>query len=484
MGGIFGVVSRKNCIDDLFYGTDYQSHLGTEFAGLVVLNGNEINPFIRDIRNNSFRSRFMDFVSHVSGDMGVGVISDYEPQPLLFDSPFGAYALAHVGKIGNLEELAEKQSIKKNRLVKIRDKEFGGDKISPIGVIANLIDSGKNIVDGLEIAQNSIEGSASLALLKCDGIYVARDKLGRTPLVIGRKDGITAVSSETCAFPTNGFKTERFLGPGEIGILTEAGYQQLKKPEEDMQICSFLWVYYGQPASVYEGRNSEVVRNKCGKALAIRDKKRGIEIDLVAGIPDSGTAHAIGYANESKIDFARPYVKYSETWQRSFMPQEQKKRQLVAEMKLIPIRELIEGKSLLFCDDSLVRGTQLKNKIAQLFEYGAKEVHVRPACPPLIFGCEFLNFSRPSKYFDLAAKRAIAELEGLKDSSRVRLKHVRNYLDEDSVKHSLMVKNISQEIKATSLYYQRLDDLVSAIGLPKNKLCTYCWDGCKGCKKV
>ena len=218
--------------------------------------------------------------------------------------------------------------------------------------------------------------------------------------------------------------------------------------------------------------------------MAIRDKKRGIEIDLVAGIPDSGTAHAIGYANESKIDFARPYVKYSETWQRSFMPQEQKKRQLVAEMKLIPIRELIEGKSLLFCDDSLVRGTQLKNKIAQLFEYGAKEVHVRPACPPLIFGCEFLNFSRPSKYFDLAAKRAIAELEGLKDSSRVRLKHVRNYLDEDSVKHSLMVKNISQEIKATSLYYQRLDDLVSAIGLPKNKLCTYCWDGCKGCKKV
>lgn len=482
MASIFGVASRKNCIDDLFYGTDYGSHLGSDFAGLVVLNGTEINPFIRDIRNNTFRSRFMDFITHVSCDTGIGVISDYEPQPLLFDSPFGAYALAHVGKVNNLGELAEKQSASGKRILKIKDREIRGDRVSPIGVIANLIDSGSDVVDGLEIAQNTIEGSASLALLKREGIYVSRDLLGRTPLVVGRKNGAMAVSSETCAFPTLGFKTERFLGPGEIGLLTEGGYQQLKKPGENMQICSFLWVYYGNPASDYEGINAEVTRNNCGRFLARRDKERGLEIDLVAGIPDSGTAHSVGYANESKIDFGRPYVKYAETWQRSFMPQEQRQRQLVADMKLIPIQKLIKGLRLVVCDDSLVRGTQLKDRIAQLMEYGAREVHVRPACPPLTYGCQFLNFSQPSKYLDLAARRAIAGLEGLKDSSNVLPQHVEKYVDENSEQHRIMVRRIGEEIKSTSLYYQKLPDLVSAIGLPKEKLCTYCWDGCMGCK--
>lgn len=482
MAGMCAISAKGDCIDDVFYCTDYHSHLGTEFGGLAVLNGIEMNPFIRDIRNNDFRSRFKDFVSHVSGDQGIGVISDFEPQPLLFNSPFGAYALAHVGKVRNVEALAKKQREGGKKVVKISDRKIGKDRPSPIGVMANLINQGRDIVDGIEIAQNEIEGSASLMLLTEEGVYVARDRLGRTPIAIGKKEEARIAASETCCFPTRGFETERFLGPGEIGILTDGIYKQLKKPEENMQICSFLWVYYGFPASSYEGKNVEVIRNLCGAKLAERDSKRGIDIDLVAGIPDSGTAHSVGYAIEAGIPFKRPYVKYADTWQRSFMPQEQKIRHLIADMKLIPIKELIQDLSLMMCDDSVVRGTQLRDKVRQLFDYGAREVHVRPACPPLLYTCDYLNFSRPSKEMDLAGRRAVAKLEGLEDSSEVEEKHIAKYLEKDPERHESVVELIGKEIGATSLHYQKLGDLVSAIGLPKEKLCTYCWDGCRGCE--
>ena len=479
---MFGAVSKKDCINEVFYGTDYHSHLGTEFGGMAVFNGNELNTFIRDILNHPFRSRLRDFIENIDCDRGIGVISDSEPQPLWFDSSSGAYALSHVGKITNLQELALKQSSKNMKVIYIKDKKTGAKVIHPIGLLSNLIGSGKNIVDGIEIAQNSIEGSSSMMLLNREGIYVARDKYGRTPLVIGEKEGAMAAASESCSFPNTGFKTSKFLGPGEIGILTEKGYEQIKKPGENMQICTFLWVYYGSPASSYEGKNVEIIRNRCGMALARRDRKEGLLVDIVAGVPDSGTPHAVGYAKESGVSFERPFVKYSDTWQRSFMPQEQVTRALVANMKLLPIPELIKDLKLLFCDDSVVRGTQLKKKIKELFHYGAKEVHLRPACPPLTFGCNYLNFSRPSRELDLAAKRAIAHLEELKTSSEVNMEHLTKYLQEDSESYHAMVKHIGEEIGVTSLRYQKLPDLVSAVGLPKGKLCTYCWDGCCGCK--
>jgi len=482
MGGMFGAVSKKDCINEVFYGTDYHSHLGTEFGGLALFNGSELNTFIRDILNHPFRGRFRDFIEHVGCDKGIGTISDSEPQPLWFDSPSGAYALSHVGKITNLQELALEQSSKNMKTIYIKDRKTGTKIVHPIGILSNLISSGKNIVDGIEIAQNSIEGSSSMMLLNREGIYVARDKYGRTPIVIGEKEGAMAAASESCSFPNTGFKTSKFLGPGEIGILTERGYQQIKKPGEKMQICTFLWVYYGSPASSYEGKNVEIIRNRCGMALARRDREEGLLVDLVAGVPDSGTPHAIGYAKESGVAFERSFVKYSDTWQRSFMPQEQVTRALVANMKLLPIPELIKDLKLLFCDDSVVRGTQLKKKIKDLFHYGAKEVHLRPACPPLTFGCNYLNFSRPSRELDLAAKRAIANLEGLKAGSEVNIEHLTKYLQEDSEPYRAMVKHIGEEIGVTSLRYQKLPDLVSAVGLPKEKLCTYCWDGCRGCK--
>ena len=481
MSSMFGVASKKDCIDDLFYGTDYQSHLGTEFGGLALFNGNEINTFIRDILYHQFRARFRDFAEHVSCDRGIGIISDYEPQPIWFNSPLGAYAIAHVGKITNIQELASKQEARGSKVVRVMDRKTNSKVLHPISIISNLISYGKDILDGIEIAQNSIEGSSSMLLLTREGIYAARDKYGRTPIVTGKKEGAMAATSESCAFFNTDFEEERFLGPGEVGLLTENGYEQLKKPGDKMQICSFLWVYYGDPTSAYEGRRVEIVRNECGRALAIRDREEGLKIDVVAGIPDSGTPHAVGYALESK-NFKRPLIKYAATWQRSFMPSEQTTRNLVANMKLNPIPELIRGQHLLFCDDSIVRGTQLKEKIKKMFDYGVKEVHLRPACPPLTFGCDYVNFSRPSKEMDLAAKRAIAKLEHLRDSSEVERRHVMKYLQESSEDYRAMVDCIGKEIGATTLRYQKLPDLVSAIGLPKEKLCTYCWDGCTGCK--
>jgi amidophosphoribosyltransferase len=351
---------------------------------------------------------------------------------------------------------------------------MGGSSINPTELVATLIDRESSFAAGLEYAQQMIKGSCSMLLLTEDAIYAARDRLGRTPVVIGCKPGSHAATLETCALPNLDYDVDRYLGPGEIVRLTADGVETLKPPGREMQICAFLWVYYGYPASSYEGINVESVRYRCGAALARADD---VEIDLVAGIPDSGTGHAIGYANESGVAYGRPFVKYTPTWPRSFMPQEQRVRDLVARMKLIPIREVIQGKRVLFCEDSIVRGTQLRDTVRRLFECGAKEVHMRPACPPLIYGCKFLNFSQSRSELDLAARQAIKELEGDDD------KHLEDYADPDSERYATMVERVRQQLGLTSLKYQRLDDLVEAIGLPKGRVCTYCWDGAESCSR-
>jgi len=464
MGGLFGIVSRSDCVSDLFFGTDYHSHLGTKRGGLAVRNDSGFTRFIHDITNAQFRSKFDADVAKMHGCQGIGVISDYEDQPLLIGSHLGNYAIVTVGVVRNLAELAEKAC----RTRRVHFSEMGGGEVNPTELVATLINHEATFEDGLRHAQEVVEGSCSILLLTEHGIYAARDRLGRTPVILGEKEGAYAVAMETTAFPNLDFKTTKFLGPGEIVLLTPDGVEPKKPALERMQICAFLWVYYGYPASEYEGINVEATRNRCGRALAMHDK---VELDLVAGIPDSGTAHAIGYANEKGIPYRRPFVKYTPTWPRSFMPQEQAIRDLVARMKLIPIRALIAGQRMLFCEDSIVRGTQLKDIVQRLYEYGAKEVHMRPACPPLVFGCKFLNFSRSRSELDLAGRTAIKELESTDD------KDLDQYADAHSEKHCAMVECIRRRLKLTSLRYQRLDDLVQAIGLPKEKLCTYCWDG-------
>ena len=464
MGGFFGVVAKDDCVSDLFYGTDYHSHLGTKRGGLAVMNAAGITRFIHNIENAQFRSKFEDEVATMHGDRGIGVISDFEDQPLLIGSHLGLYAIVTVGVITNADELAREAFGKKTT----HFSEMSGGQINPTELVATLINQQGSFEDGIAAAQQAIKGSCSLLLLTRDGIYAARDRLGRTPVVTGRKNGAYAATMETCAFPNLGFEIDRYLGPGEIVHITADGIEQTKPPGEKMQICAFLWVYYGYPASNYEGINVEAARNRCGQALARADD---VEIDVVAGIPDSGIAHAIGYANVAGIPYRRPFVKYTPTWPRSFMPQVQSVRDLVARMKLIPIQEIIQGKRLLFCEDSIVRGTQLKDNIQRLFECGAKEVHMRPACPPLVYSCTFLNFSRSRTELDLAARKAIHEIEGRAD------KHLDEYANPCSEKYCAMVESIRKRLGLTSLRYQKLDDLVAAIGLPKEKLCTHCWDG-------
>jgi len=464
MGGFFGVVSQGDCVTDLFYGTDYHSHLGTSRGGLTVRSNGAIQRHIHDISSSQFRSKFEDDVKKMSGASGIGVISDYESQPLIIGSHLGVYAIATVAVVKNLDDLARDTFGKRHT----HFSEMSDHGINPTEVVATLINQGETFEQGIEIAQTMIKGSCSVLLLTNQGVYAARDRLGRTPLVIGRKEGARAAALETCSFPNLGYEIERYLGPGEIVRLTPDGVERLKAPGERMQICSFLWVYYGYPASSYEGINVEDVRNRCGAALA---KKDDAKIDVVAGIPDSGTGHAIGYANESGIPYRRPFVKYTPTWPRSFMPQDQSVRDLVAKMKLIPVREVIEGKRILFCEDSIVRGTQLKDTIQIIYDYGAKEVHMRPACPPLIFGCKFLNFSRSRSELDLAGRRAIHEIEGRADTN------LADYTDSSSDHYRAMVERIRRRLGLTTLKYQELGDLVAVIGLPKAKLCTYCWDG-------
>ncbi|NOR21246.1 MAG: amidophosphoribosyltransferase [Candidatus Aminicenantes bacterium] len=464
MGGLFGVISKEDCVSDLFYGTDYHSHLGTTRGGLAVKNPEGFIRFIHNIENAQFRSKFEQDITKMHSTRGIGVISDYDNQPLLIRSHLGKYAIVTVGAIKNADELVKK--VFSTRIIHF--SEMIGEEINPTELVASLINQELTFEEGIINAQEAIEGSCSLLLLTDKGVYAARDRLGRTPVVLGEKEGSLAVTLETCAFPNLGFKIKKYLGPGEIVLITEEGIEQKKPPGEKMQICGFLWVYYGYPASSYEGLNVESVRNKCGAKLAKNDS---IKIDMVAGLPDSGIGHGLGYASEAGIPFKRPFVKYTPTWARSFMPQDQTVRDIVAKMKLIPISELIKGKKLLLCEDSIVRGTQLKNTIQRLYDFGALEVHMRPACPPLTHGCKFLNFSRSKSELDLAARKAIKEIEGVDD------KDLDEYSTEDSEKHKGMIKQISQMLKLTTLKYQKLADLVEAIGLPKEKICTYCWDG-------
>jgi len=467
MGGLFGVVSKTDCVSDLFYGTDYHSHLGTRRGGLAVMNRGSFTRFIHDITNAQFRSKFEHDITRMAGNRGIGVISDYEDQPLIISSHLGVYAIVTVGAVKNADALVRQA----HGLRTTHFSEMSDGEVNPTELIATLINQEATFEDGIHRAQEAIEGSASILLLTREGIYAARDRLGRTPIIVGKKPGAYAATLETCAFPNLGYEIDRFLGPGEIVLLTEDGVERRRPPREKMQICAFLWVYYGYPASSYEGINVEVTRYRCGAALARNDD---VALDMVAGIPDSGTSHAIGYANEAGIPYMRPFVKYTPTWPRSFMPPSQEVRDLVAKMKLIPIREIIQGARLLFCEDSIVRGTQLKDTIQRLYDYGALEVHMRPACPPLIYACKFLNFSRSKSEFDLAGRRAIRELEGRDDADPAP------YAVAGSAAQTAMVERIRNRLRLTTLRYQRLEDLVRAIGLPKAKLCTYCWDGAEG----
>ncbi len=463
MGGLFGSVSKKDCVTDLFYGTDYHSHLGTKRGGMAVKNSAGYERAIHNIENDYFRSKFEPDLPNLHGNKGIGIISDYDAQPLIVGSHLGTFGIVTVGKINNIEELAKKAFDKKMHF-----SEMSGGKINPTELVAMLIGEKGSFEDGIQNAQESIKGSCSMLLLTEDGIYAARDRLGRTPVVIGKKEGAYAASSETCALPNLGFEIDKYLGPGEIVFMTADGYEQLRKPGDKMQICAFLWVYYGYPASSYEDINVESVRYRCGCALAKNDD---VEIDFVTGIPDSGIGHGIGYANESKIPYMRPFVKYTPTWPRSFMPQSQSVRDLVAKMKLIPVKNLINGKKMLFCDDSIVRGTQLKDNVQILYDYGALEVHMRIACPALIYPCEFLNFSTSRSTLDLAGRKAIVKLENREDNS------IDEYAIAGTEKHREMIERIRRQLKLTSLKYQKMEDLIEAIGLPKDKLCTHCWDG-------
>ena len=464
MGGFFGVASKQNCVTDLFYGTDYHSHLGTKRGGLAVKNTTSITRFIHDITNAQFRSKFEHDVTKLHGHTGIGVISDYEDQPLIIGSHLGTYAIVTVGVVKNATELTKKAFSKRTT----HFSEMSGEEINPTEIIATLINAEATFEDGIQKAQAAVQGSASILLLTDRGIYAARDPLGRTPVILGEKDDGYAVTMETCAFPNLGYRMTRNLGPGEIVRITENGVEQLRAPGKKMRICAFLWVYYGFPASSYEGINVEDARNRCGALLARKDN---VKADMVAGIPDSGVGHAIGYANEVKIPYRRPFAKYTPTWPRSFMPQDQSVRDLVARMKLIPIQEIIQGKKLLFCEDSIVRGTQLRDTVQRLFDSGAKEVHMRPACPPLLFGCKFLNFSRSRSELDLAGRRAVKELEGQDD------KDLSTYAQTGSEKQAAMVESIRQRLGLTSLKYQTIEDLIEAIGLPADQVCTYCWTG-------
>lgn len=464
MGGFFGVVSKEDCVDDLFYGTDYHSHLGTSRAGMVVLGKKGFSRAIHNIENVQFRSKFEGDLPTMSGNMGIGCISDTEAQPLIIRSHLGHYALSTVGRINNIEALAQESFGKRST----HFLEMSSGDISPTELVAALINQGATFVDGIRQAQAAIDGSCSMLLLAPEGIYAVRDRVGRTPVVIGEKKGAHCVTMETCALPNLEYQFKYELGPGEIVLLTAEGMDQKNPPGEVLRICAFLWVYYGYPASTYEGMNVEVMRYRSGAALARRDN---VTVDMVAGVPDSGTGHSIGYANEAKLPQCRPFVKYTPTWPRSFMPQDQNVRNLVARMKLIPVYELIRGQRLLFCEDSIVRGTQLRETIQRLYDYGAKEVHMRPACPPLIYGCRFLNFSRSRSDLDLAGRHAIRELEGKNEPQ------LAEYAIPDSPKRKAMIDRIRIRLNLTSLRYQEQDDMLAAINLPKEKVCTYCWDG-------
>lgn len=465
MGGYFGVASKEDCVFDLFFGTDYHSHLGTRRAGMAVYGEDGFEKSIHNITNSPFRTKFDKDANSMRGNMGIGCISDFEAQPIFIRSHHGSFAITTVGKINNADEITD-MIIKGNT----HFFEMSNGEINATELVAAIINQKDNFIEGIQYALEIIEGSISMLILTPKGIYCARDKRGRTPISIGKKEGAYCASFESFAFLNLGYTAVRELGPGEIAVITPDSMKTLVLPGSDMKICTFLWVYYGYPSSSYEGVSVEQARYNCGKNMAKRDDAKP---DIVAGVPDSGTAHAIGYANESGIPFSRPFIKYSPTWARSFTPTMQSKRELIAKMKLLPVQDLIKDKKLLLIDDSIVRGTQLRETTEFLYECGAKEVHIRPACPPLLYGCKYLNFSRTKSEMELITRVVISELEG----GEVTDEMLKEYSDYNSPKYEKMVEKIGEKLKFTSLRFNRLDDMLDAVGIDPSKLCTYCWNG-------
>ena len=466
MGGFFGVAAKEDCVFDLFFGTDYHSHLGTRRAGMVVYGKEKgFDRAIHNIENAPFRTKFDKDFNEMEGNIGIGSISDFEPQPLMVRSHHGTYAIATVGKINNAEKLTEELLSKGHA----HFLEMSGGGLNATELVAYLVDQKDNLVEGIHYAQEVIDGSMTMLIMTSKGVYAARDIHGRTPVSVGKKEGANCVSFESFAYLNLGYELQRELGPGEIVVVTPEGVHTLMQPGKDMKICTFLWVYYGYPTSSYEGISVEKMRYNCGALLAERDD---VKPDTVAGVPDSGTAHAIGYANRSGIPFSRPFVKYTPTWPRSFMTTIQTQRNLIAKMKLIPVKDLIEGKSLLLIDDSIVRGTQMRETTEFLYHSGAKEVHIRPACPPLMYGCKYLNFSRSKSEMDLIARRVLKEME--QEGREIDLK---NYVNPDTAEYGELVERIRRQLNFTTLRYHRLDDMIASVGIDREKLCTYCWDG-------
>ena len=469
MGGFFAATLKNDCVFDLFFGTDYHSHLGTRRAGMAVLNEHGFDRAIHNIENSPFRSKFDRDVQEMKGNCGIGCISDFEPQPLIVRSHHGTFSLVTVGRINNTEEIV-------SEIVSYGGTHFmemSGGIVNQTELVAALINQKENLIDGIKYVWEKIEGSMTILILTPIGIYCARDLLGRTPIAIGKKEEGFCASFESFAYLNLGYEHYKELGPGEINVITPNGVKVLVSPNKNKKICSFLWVYFGYPSSSYEGVSVEAMRNKCGSLMAKRDNISTEFVDIVAGVPDSGIAHAVGYANESKIPFSRPFIKYTPTWPRSFMPTIQEKRDLIAKMKIIPVHELIDGKRILLIDDSIVRGTQLRETTEFLYKSGAKEVHVRPACPPIMYGCKYINFSRSTSDMDLITRRIIINEEGEDITSDI----LEEYSNPDSEKYKHMVDKIRKQLGFTSLSFNRLDDMVESIGIGKDNLCTYCFDG-------
>ena len=465
MGGFFGVAAKENCNFDLFFGTDYHSHLGTRRAGMAVYGEDGFSKSIHNIEGTPFRTKFEKELPSLEGNMGIGCISDFEAQPILVRSHHGTFAITTVSKINNADEIV-KEILKDN----VHFFEMSNGEINATELVAAIINQKDNFIDGIKYALEVIDGSLSMLILTPKGIYAARDRLGRTPIVLGKKEDARCAAFESFSYLNLGYTTDRELGPGEIVVFDADNCKTLINPGKKMKVCTFLWVYYGYPAATYEGVNVEQMRYNCGKLLARRDN---VEVDVVAGVPDSGTAHAVGYANEAGIPFSRPFVKYTPTWPRSFMPTIQTKRDLIAHMKLLPVHDLIKGKKLLLIDDSIVRGTQLRETTEFLYESGAKEVHIRPACPPLLFGCKYLNFSRSKSELELIGRQVIAELEDREITPDI----ISEYADPDSEKYQKMVDGICKKLNFTSLRFHRLDDMLESVGIDPDNLCTYCWNG-------
>ena len=466
MGGFFGVASQNDCVFDLFFGGDYHSHLGTRRGGMAVLGEDGFNRSIHNIENSPFRTKFDKDMQEMKGNFGIGCISDYEPQPLIVRSHHGTYAITTVSKINNTDALIQQLFDTGHA----HFLEMSGGEINATELVAALINQKENLIEGIQYAMDMIDGSLSILLMNKAGIYAARDKYGRTPIVIGKKEDAFCASFENYAYKNLGYTDYKELGPGEIVVINDRVCHTLMNPGKEMKICTFLWVYYGYPASAYEGLSVEQMRYNCGAKMAQRDDAKP---DIVAGVPDSGIAAAVGYANESGVPFSRPFIKYTPTWPRSFMPTMQSQRNLIAKMKMLAVDELIKDKSILLIDDSIVRGTQLGETTEYLYQRGAKEVHIRPACPPIMFGCKYLNFSRSSSEMDLITRRVIERLEGGPVSREV----LEEYANPETERYAAMVEEIRKDLNFTSLQYCRLDDMLEATGLEKCKLCTYCWDG-------